>query len=328
MTKLIIDADTGSDDAVALLMAYRNLPEDKILGITVVAGNVPLEQGLINTSYVNELCEVQIPIYKGAVKPLERNYIEVHDSVESTKIALSYGNDSTSAQNVHGVDGLGDIGIKPQNHKIEKPSAQDFYKQILEEQDEIEIVTLGPLTNIAGLVQNNSDKLGKIKHCYIMGGSSNALGNITKFAEYNFWVDPEAADIVLNSGIPITVIGWDPSLYDAMIDTEKIQEIESIGTKYSKFTNDIQVVLREMMKDIFGSDSYDLPDPLAMSVYLDNEIISQSAEVNVRVDTRDGMTRGGCVLDYLNLEPDAPKVRVVQRCHGDKFYNLLKQSLA
>ena len=71
-----------------------------------------------------------------------------------------------------------------------------------------------------------------------------------------------------------------------------------------------------------------MPDPLAMSVYLDNEIISQSAQVNVRVDTRDGMTRGGCVLDYLNLEPDAPKVRVVQRCHGDKFYNLLKQSLA
>ncbi len=106
MTKLIIDADTGSDDAVALLMAYRNLPEDKILGITVVAGNVPLKQGLINTSYVNELCEVQIPIYKGAEKPLERNYIEVHDSDESTKIALSYGNDSTSAQNVHGVDGL------------------------------------------------------------------------------------------------------------------------------------------------------------------------------------------------------------------------------
>ena len=126
MTKLIIDADTGSDDAVALLMAYRNLPEDKILGITVVAGNVPLEQGLINTSYVNELCEVQIPIYKGAEKPLERNYIEVHDSDESTKIALSYGNDSTSAQNVHGVDGLGDIGIKPQNHKIENSSAQDL----------------------------------------------------------------------------------------------------------------------------------------------------------------------------------------------------------
>jgi purine nucleosidase len=328
MRKLIIDADTGSDDAVALLMAYRNLPSDQILGVTVVSGNVPLEQGLKNTSYVNELCEVDIPIFKGADKPMMRNYKEVYDSDESTAIALSYGNDSTSAQNVHGIDGLGDIGIKPENHKIETESAQDFYKKALEEEDEIEIVTLGPLTNIAGLIQNNEEKLEKIKHCYIMGGSSNALGNITKFAEYNFWVDPEAADVVLNSGIPITVIGWDPSLYDAMIDTEKIQEIDNIGTKYSKFTNDIQVVLREMMKDIFGSDSYDLPDPLAMSVYLDNEIISQSVEVNVRVDTRDGMTRGGCILDFLNLEPEAPKVRVVQRCHGDKFYSLLKNSLA
>ena len=253
--------------------------------MTVVAGNVPLEQGLINTSYVNELCEIDIPIFKGADKPMKRNYKEVYNSDESTAIALSYGNDSTSAQNVHGIDGLGDIGIKPKNHNIETESAQDFYKKVLEEEDEIEIVTLGPLTNIAGLIQNNEEKLEKIKHCYIMGGSSNALGNITKFAEYNFWVDPEAADIVLNSGIPITVIGWDPSLYDAMIDTEKIQEIDAIGTKFSKFTNDIQVVLREMMKDIFGSDSYDLPDPLAMSVYLDNEIISQSVEVNVRVDT-------------------------------------------
>mgnify|MGYP005731427971 FL=1 len=328
MMKLIIDADTGSDDAVALLMAYRNLPSDQILGVTVVAGNVPLDQGLINTSYVNELCEVHVPIFKGADKPMKRNYREVYNSEESTAIALSYGNDSTSAQNVHGIDGLGDIGIKPKSHKIETESAQDFYKKVLGEEDEIEIVTLGPLTNIAGLVQNNEEKLEKIKHCYIMGGSSNALGNITKFAEYNFWVDPEAADIVLNSGIPITVIGWDPSLYDAMIDTEKIQEIDAIGTKFSKFTNDIQVVLREMMKDIFGTDSYDLPDPLAMSVYLDNEIISQSVEVNVRVDTRDGMTRGGCILDFLNLEPEAPKIRVVQRCHGDKFYSLLKNSLA
>ena len=286
MTKLIIDADTGSDDAVAILMAYQNLPEKNILGVTLVSGNVPLEQGILNTIFVNELCDVSVPIYSGASKPLEREYVEVYKTDEANKIALSYENYSTSAQHVHGVDGLGDIGIKPEG------------------------------------------KLSKIKHCYIMGGSSNALGNVTKFAEYNFWVDPEAADIVLNSGIPITVIGWDPSLYDAMIDSDKIKEIDSIGTKYSSFTNDIQVVLREMMKDIFGTDSYDLPDPLAMAVYLDNNIISQSVEVNVRVDTRDGMTRGGCILDFLNLEPEAPKVKVVQRCHGDKFYSLLKQSLS
>ena len=112
-----------------------------------------------------------------------------------------------------------------------------------------------------------------------------------------------------------------------MIDEDKVNEIEKIGTKYSKFTNEIQVVLREMIKDIFGHDGYDLPDPLAMSVFLDEEIIAEDVVANIRVDTRDGMTRGGCVIDFFNLEPEAEKVRIVQRCHQDMFYNLLKKSL-
>ena len=328
MRKLIIDADTGSDDAVALILAYRNLEQSQILGVSVVSGNVPLQQAAINTQYVNELCELSIPIYKGESKPLTREYKEVFSSAEANEIALSYGNLSTSAQHVHGIDGLGDIGLLPQNISFETDTAQEFYEKALNENDSVDLVTLGPLTNIALLVQNYPDLLHKINHCYIMGGSSNALGNVTKFAEYNFWVDPEAADIVLNSGIPITMIGWDPSLYDAMIDSSKITEIDLLDTKYSKFTNDIQVVLRKMMQEIFGEDGYDLPDPLAMAVFLDQTIIKDSIEVNVRVDTRDGMTRGGCVLDFLNLEPEAHKIRVVQRCHQDKFFELLKKSLS
>ena len=328
MRKLIIDADTGSDDAVALILAYRNLEQSQILGVSVVSGNVPLQQAAINTQYVNELCELLIPIYKGESKPLTREYKEVFSSAEANEIALSYGNFSTSAQHVHGIDGLGDIGLLPQNISFETDTAQEFYEKALNENDSVDLVTLGPLTNIALLVQNYPDLLHKINHCYIMGGSSNALGNVTKFAEYNFWVDPEAADIVLNSGIPITMIGWDPSLYDAMIDSSKITEIDLLDTKYSKFTNDIQVVLRKMMQEIFGEDGYDLPDPLAMAVFLDQTIIKDSIEVNVRVDTRDGMTRGGCVLDFLNLEPEAHKIRVVQRCHQDKFFELLKKSLS
>ena len=328
MRKLIIDADTGSDDAVALILAYRNLEQSQILGVSVVSGNVPLQQAAINTQYVNELCELSIPIYKGESKPMTREYKEVFTSAEANEIALSYGNLSTSAQHVHGIDGLGDIGLLPQNISFETDTAQEFYEKSLIENDSVDLVTLGPLTNIALLVQNYPDLLHKINHCYIMGGSSNALGNVTKFAEYNFWVDPEAADIVLNSGIPITMIGWDPSLYDAMIDSSKITEIDLLDTKYSKFTNDIQVVLRKMMQEIFGEDGYDLPDPLAMAVFLDQTIIKDSIEVNVRVDTRDGMTRGGCVLDFLNLEPEAHKIRVVQRCHQDKFFELLKKSLS
>ena len=327
MKKVIIDADTGSDDAVALLMAYRNLAKGNILGITLVSGNVTLDQAVLNTIYVNELCEVDIPIYKGANKPLNREYLEVFDSKTATNIALSYTNESTSAQHVHGVDGLGDIGLSPINKEVEAKTADEFYKEVLENETDLEIVTLGPLTNIANMIEKNKERLDSIKHIYIMGGSSNALGNVTKFAEYNFWVDPEAADIVLNAGIPTTMIGWDPSLYDAMIDINKINEIESLNTKFSKFTNDIQVVLREMMKELLNQDAYDLPDPLAMSVFLDETIISQSVEANVRVDVRDGMTRGGCVIDYMNIEPETHKTRIVQRCNPDKFFELLKSSL-
>ena len=327
MKKVIIDADTGSDDAVALLMAYRNLAKENILGVTLVSGNVPLDQAVLNTIYVNELCEVDIPIYKGANKPLNREYKEVFDSETATNIALSYTNESTSAQHVHGIDGLGDIGLSPINKEVEAKTADEFYKEVLENETDLEIVTLGPLTNIANMIEKNKGNLDSIKHIYIMGGSSNALGNVTKFAEYNFWVDPEAADIVLNAGIPTTMIGWDPSLYDAMIDINKINEIESLNTKFSKFTNDIQVVLREMMKELLNQDAYDLPDPLAMSVFLDERIISQSVEANVRVDVRDGMTRGGCVIDYMNIEPETHKTRIVQRCNPDKFFELLKSSL-
>ena len=327
MKKVIIDADTGSDDAVALLMAYRNLAKENILGVTLVSGNVPLDQAVLNTIYVNELCEVDIPIYKGANKPLNREYKEVFDSETATNIALSYTNESTSAQHVHGIDGLGDIGLSPINKEVEAKTADEFYKEVLENETDLEIVTLGPLTNIANMIEKNKENLDSIKHIYIMGGSSNALGNVTKFAEYNFWVDPEAADIVLNAGIPTTMIGWDPSLYDAMIDINKINEIESLNTKFSKFTNDIQVVLREMMKELLNQDAYDLPDPLAMSVFLDETIISQSVEANVRVDVRDGMTRGGCVIDYMNIEPETHKTRIVQRCNPNKFFELLKSSL-
>ena len=149
-------------------MAYRNLSESEILGVSLVSGNVPLNQAILNTIYVNELCEVNIPIHKGASKPLERDYIEVHESEEANKIALSYKNTSTSAQHVHAVDGLGDIGLRPSTEKISDVSALDFHKKILSEETDVEIVTLGPLTNIAKLVLDSPELLKNIKHCYIM----------------------------------------------------------------------------------------------------------------------------------------------------------------
>ena len=109
-----------------------------------------------------------------------------------------------------------------------------------------------------------------------MGGCSNWVGNITKTAEYNFWVDPEAADIVLKSEIPITVIGWDPSYLDGTLNLERVNEIDLKNTKYSKFTIDIFGIVRKWCLEVMGQESYILPDPLAMSVFLDEEIITES----------------------------------------------------
>ena len=327
MRKLIIDADTGSDDAVALVMAMRNLPKDSILGITIASGNVPLEQGIANALYVNELCGMNIPVYAGESSPIARSYIELDNMEEATKHAISESPVSTSAQYVHGADGLGDIGLQPQESQCEEESALDFYKEALSNNSDVEIVALGPLSNIAKLVQEEPELISSIKHCYIMGGCSNGVGNITKTAEYNFWVDPEAADIVLKSTIPITVIGWDPSYLDGTLDRKKVKEIDEINTEYSKFTNGVFEKVRVLVLDILGQDSYSLPDPLAMAVYLNEDIISESIEANMVVDTRDGPTRGACIIDFMDIEMNPRKVRIVQRCDNSKFFDLLKKSL-
>jgi purine nucleosidase len=327
MRKLIIDADTGSDDAVALVMAIRNLPKESILGITIAAGNVPLKQGISNALYVNELCDTNINVYAGESAPMYRPYIELDNMEQATAHALSEDPASSSAQYVHGADGLGDIGLEPKNTNYSDVSALDFYRETLKKNTDIEIVALGPLSNIARLIKEEPKLLGSIKHCYIMGGCSNGVGNITKTAEYNFWVDPEAADIVLKSEIPITVIGWDPSYLDGTLNLERVNEIDLINTKYSKFTNDIFGRVRNLVLEVMGQESYSLPDPLAMSVFLDEEIITESIFANMVVDTRDGPTRGACIIDFMDIEMNQRKVRIVQRCNNQKFFELLKKSL-
>tara|TARA_A100001011_G_scaffold320860_1_gene341596 strand:+ start:2140 stop:2529 length:390 start_codon:yes stop_codon:yes gene_type:complete len=123
--KFIIDADTGSDDAVAILMALRD-PTVEVLGITIVSGNVPLQQGILNTLYTAELCEVPVNVYAGADKPLTRNYIEEYTLKDFSERVQTLSPDSVSGQCVHGVDGMGDIGIKPENEKHEEQGAVDY----------------------------------------------------------------------------------------------------------------------------------------------------------------------------------------------------------
>ncbi len=323
--KFIIDADTGSDDAVAILMALRD-PRVEVLGVTVVSGNVPLKQGIINTLSTAELCDVEVKVFAGSDKPLTRGYRELYTLEEFQAHVQALSPDSISAQCVHGVDGMGDIGIEPKNKKHEEEDAIEYLVNSFNNNpNEITLVTLGPLTNIAKAIQKDSSIVDKIEHCYVMGGTSDGTGNVSAAAEYNIWVDPEAAQIVFNSGLAITMVGWDNSYKYAMLKDKEINDLKSLNSKYADFCVDIQKTLIELTYASYGFYGFDLPDPITMAIALDNDIILESQQLHVLVDVRDGITRGQTIVDYFNAEQGNQNVRVVTKSHDKGFLNLLTE---
>ena len=327
MKKFIIDADTGSDDAVAILLALQD-PSVEILGISVVSGNVPLRQGIKNTISTIDMTEKKVKVYAGADKPISREYEEIYDLENFMKHVKSLKPSSASGQCVHGIDGMGDIGTKPSIEVYEQKNAVDFITDAVNENpNEITLVTLGPLTNIALAIQKDSKIKKKIKHCYVMGGTSDGTGNVTAAAEYNIWVDPEAAKICFDSGMNITMVGWDNSYKYAMLKEQEIEDLRSLNSKLADFSIDIQKTLIDLTFSTYGFHGFDLPDPITMAIALDNSIIEDAEQLHVIIDVRDGITRGQTIVDYFNVEKKTQNIRVVRKSDKDKFMNLLKKSL-
>src|SRR5246127_2901841 len=183
----IIDTDTASDDAVALIMALR-APDVRVAAITVVAGNVDLQQATRNALYTVELCGADVPVYSGAEKPLLRVY--------------------ENATWFHGRDGLGDHNYPAPRQVAGKLHAVDALIETIEANPGLVLVTLGPLTNVALALSKRPGIAVKVGRCVVMGGAPCCEGNVTPAAEYNIWVDPEAAREVFRSGLPIEMVGW------------------------------------------------------------------------------------------------------------------------
>jgi purine nucleosidase len=233
---------------------------------------------------------------------------------------------SASAQCVHGIDGMGDIGIEPLNKKYEDENAVDYLVNSFNESpNEITLVTLGPLTNIANAIQKDPSIVNKIEHCYVMGGTSDGTGNVSSAAEYNIWVDPEAAKIVFNSGLQITMVGWDNSYKYAMLKDEEMNNLKLLKTKYADFCVDIQKTLIELTHATYGFYGFDLPDPITMAIALDNKLIVESQQLHVVVDTRDGITRGQTIVDYFDAEKEEQNIRVVTKADEKGFLSLLTE---
>ncbi len=279
----LIDTDTASDDAVAIIMALR-APDVRVIAITTVAGNVPLPQSTRNALYTVEICGADVPVYAGADKPLVRTY--------------------QNATWFHGRDGLGDHNYPAPRHSAERLHAVDAIIETIEANPGLVIVTLAPLTNVALALAKKPSIAAKVGRCVIMGGAPCCEGNVTPAAEYNIWVDPEAARIVMHSGLPVELVGWQTSRGEAVIHEDDIERILGFNNSLARFAVECNSHARRAYKVQTGEDGICLPDPVAMSVALDASIGTRWSEHYVEVETHSELTRGMTVVDRLNVASD------------------------
>jgi purine nucleosidase len=300
MIPLVIDTDTAQDDCVALLVGLLD-PAADLRAITMVAGNVGFERQVANAfmtlSVAGRLGEV--PVHLGCRRPLTRGWV--------------------SAENVHG-DGVGGLSMDTAGLEPDPKHGVDALIDLAAENaGELTIVCIGPLTNIAMAAIKDPRFVGNVKALYIMGGSNNARGNITAAAEYNFFVDPEAAKTVFEAGFEIVVVPWAPlTLRDAVFSRSQIAEIGALDTPLARFF--VRIVSTTLDFDesvgIAGSTH---PDSLTASVLLHPELVTRSSRMSVQIETSSELTRGYAAMSW-GVHGLTANATVIESVDGDAFY--------
>lgn len=303
-----IDTDTASDDAVALVMALRH-PEIDVRGIGVVAGNVPLDRAVQNALYTRELTgRDDVPVHAGEAAPL--------------RLPLE------TAQNVHGGDGMGDIGLPLHGRE---PDGDDAVEALLRASNdhagELTLVTLGPLTNIARAIEHDPSLPERIPRTVVMGGVADHVGNVTPVAEFNVWCDPHAVEVVLGSGLALEFVGWDISRKHAVVTSAMSEELRAIGTPLAEFCIDIQCVVAAFCATETKLAGFDLPDPIAMAYAIDPAIATETRRLHLAVETESALTRGMVVVDLLGLTGADPNALVVITADDRRFQDMLAAAL-
>jgi purine nucleosidase len=276
MRNFLIDTDTASDDAVAIVMALAE-PNVRALGFTTVAGNVGLEQATQNALLTAEICNSDVPVFAGADKPLNRAHDHAHW--------------------FHGKDGLGDRGFPTPKRKPEREHAVDAILRLTQEEPGLTLVTLG--------------------RCVVMGGAPCCEGNVTPAAEYNIWVDPEAARAVFRSKLNIEMVGWHVSRGASVLQDDEIAAIEALGTAKAKFAIESNTTAREAYRVQTGEIGLSLADPTAMAVALDRSIGLSWSRHRVAIESGSELTRGMTVVDRLNVHHDSNNARVWREAAGE-----------
>ena len=304
--KLIIDTDPGTDDAVAILIALAHFTDDELLGITTVAGNVKVDVGTRNALRILEHAgRNKIPVHQGEAEPLEREL--------------------ETAEWVHGTDGLNFVPFPEPSKKEEDLGAVEYLRKIIENSDEkITLAVLGPMTNIGKLFRDFPNTKDNIEKIVFMGGGAG-MGNHTPVAEFNILVDPEAADIVLSSGVPLVMMGLDVT-HQAISTKQRIEKIVATGSETGKLLSgllgsllDIDIV-KEKFPD--GTPVHDA----FVTAYLVDDTLTEGNVVNVEVETNSELTVGQTVVDVNNISGREANVHWMSKVDDEKLFSIITKT--
>lgn len=307
--QIIIDTDPGLDDAVAILLALAAYDALEVLGITAVAGNLPLSETERNARRVCELAgRRDVPVYAGCARPLLRPLAtadRVHAEADRERLLLP--EPSIPLQSQHGVDYL-----------IEMLRST--------EPGTITLCALGPLTNIAMALVKAPDIAASIGEVVVMGGACFELGNVTPAAEFNVHIDPHAAAVVIESGIPITMIPLDVT-HQLLSTPARVEALRALGNRCGPTVADLLVAFERNRRGRSGTRAMALHDPAVIG-YLLRPALYDGREVNVVIETQSALTMGMTVVDWRRVTDRKPNARFLNAVDADGFYELLTEKLA
>lgn len=307
--KIIIDTDPGQDDAAALMLAFASPDELEILGITTVAGNVPLQWTSRNARIVCELCgRLDVHVYEGASRPMVRPLV--------------------TAEHVHGKTGLDGAELPEPVMSVQRKHAVDFIIETLRsnEAGAVTLCTLGPMSNIGLALQRAPDIAPRIREIVMMGGGFSEGGNITPAAEFNIYVDPHAVDVVFRSGIPVTMMPLDVT-HQLMTSKARVARIAAIGTRPAKVMVDWLEFFERFDEEKYGSDGGPLHDPTVIAYLLKPDLFT-GRHCNVEVELQSELTMGMTVVDWWRVSGRKANVQVMRGVDADGFFDLLIESFA
>lgn len=307
--KIIIDTDPGQDDAVAILLALASPREIDVLGFTTVAGNVPLALTTRNARMVCELAGKQnAKIYQGCDRPLAHTLV--------------------TAEHVHGKSGLDGPNLPEPNMPLQDQHAVDYIIDTLrnEPAGTVTLCPLGPLTNIATALQRAPDIATRIQEIILMGGAYFEVGNITPAAEFNIYVDPEAADIVFKCGAPIVVMPLDVT-HKALVTKPRNDAFRALGNAAGIATAQMTDFFERFDKEKYGSDGAPLHDP-CVTAYLIQPELFNGRHINVEIETMSELTRGMTVADWWGVTDRQPNAIFIGDVDSDGLFALLTERLA